>query len=246
MNWNDGVLDLFFDLSPDGFFLMLIDEPVPWDGASDKERILDYIFAHQKITRVNDAMAAQYGTERERLIGLTPGDLYRHDIARGRIVWRELFDRGRLHVETLEQRLDGSPLALEADYVCIRDGEGYLLGHFGIQRDVTAAKRIQKSLENRVAELERTLTGRTMILERENAALREELEADRRGGADSAFRPLDAVEREHILAALERTRGVVAGPTGAAQLLGTPPSTLWSRMRKLGIGPDKVERTDGS
>jgi PAS domain S-box-containing protein len=245
MNWNDEVLDLFFDLSPDGFFLMLIDEPVPWGGASDKDRILDYVFAHQKITRVNDAMAAQYGTERERLIGLTPGDLYRHDIARGRIVWRELFDRGRLHVETLERRLDGSPLALEADYVCIRDGEGYLLGHFGIQRDVTATKRYVKDLENRAAELDRTLSERVTILEKENAGLRDEIEAGR-GGGDSPFRPLDAVEREHILAALERTRGVVAGPSGAAQLLGTPPSTLWSRMRKLGIGPDKPERTDGS
>jgi len=241
---NDGILDLLFDLSPDGFFLMMIDEPVPWDAAADKERVLDYVFAHQKITRVNEAMAAQYGTKREKLIGLTPSDLYRQDIARGRLVWRELFDRGKLHVETFERRLDGSPLALEADYICLRDAEGYLLGHFGIQRDVTAAKKIEKDLENRAAEIERTLMTRVTGLERENASLRDELDAARRSG--DSFRPLDVVEREHILAALERTRGIVAGPSGAAQLLGTPPSTLWSRMRKLGIGPEKSEKTDES
>ncbi|NUO83330.1 hypothetical protein HUU05_24930, partial [candidate division KSB1 bacterium] len=39
----------------------------------------------------------------------------------------------------------------------------------------------------------------------------------------------------HILQALEKTNGVLAGPKGAAQLLGLNRSTLWSRMRKLGI-----------
>ena len=46
---------------------------------------------------------------------------------------------------------------------------------------------------------------------------------------------LEEVERKQIVAALEQTRGVVAGPNGAAALLGLKRSTLQLRMKKLGI-----------
>ena len=46
---------------------------------------------------------------------------------------------------------------------------------------------------------------------------------------------LAAVQREHILRVLALTRGRLYGPGGAAQLLGLKPSTLQSRMKKLGI-----------
>jgi len=46
---------------------------------------------------------------------------------------------------------------------------------------------------------------------------------------------LEAAERAHILKALEKTGGVVGGSQGAAKLLGINRSTLWSRMKKLGI-----------
>ncbi len=43
------------------------------------------------------------------------------------------------------------------------------------------------------------------------------------------------INRNHILDALERTNGVVAGPNGAAEQLGLKRSTLLFRMKKLGI-----------
>jgi len=46
---------------------------------------------------------------------------------------------------------------------------------------------------------------------------------------------LDETEREQILKALAQCKGVVAGPHGAAALLGMKRSTLQLRMRKLGI-----------
>ncbi|WP_044190787.1 sigma 54-interacting transcriptional regulator [Hyalangium minutum] len=46
---------------------------------------------------------------------------------------------------------------------------------------------------------------------------------------------LAAVQREHILRVLSLTKGRIYGPGGAAQLLGLKPSTLQSRMKKLGI-----------
>jgi transcriptional regulator with GAF, ATPase, and Fis domain len=45
-------------------------------------------------------------------------------------------------------------------------------------------------------------------------------------------------ERQHIIKALAKTRGVLGGDRGAAQLLGLPRSTLQYRIQKLYIQPD--------
>jgi PAS domain S-box-containing protein len=142
----DDRLELFFSQSLDGFFFMMIDQPVRWDDSIDKERALDYIFEHQRVTKVNDAMLAQYGASRDSFLGTTPKDLFRHDIAHGRRVWREFFDRGRLHVETDERRVDGTPMRIEGDYLCFYDEEGRITGHFGIQRDVTEREQASQAL----------------------------------------------------------------------------------------------------
>jgi transcriptional regulator with GAF, ATPase, and Fis domain len=46
-------------------------------------------------------------------------------------------------------------------------------------------------------------------------------------------------ERELILRALEKRGWRVKGPKGAAAALGLNPSTLYSRMKKLGIQPPR-------
>lgn len=56
---------------------------------------------------------------------------------------------------------------------------------------------------------------------------------------------LKDAEREHICRTLEQTRGVVAGPRGAAVRLGIKRSTLYFRMRKLGIAlPQRAHFAD--
>ncbi|HEX5050701.1 MAG TPA: sigma 54-interacting transcriptional regulator [Planctomycetota bacterium] len=50
-----------------------------------------------------------------------------------------------------------------------------------------------------------------------------------------SLRSMEAVEREHVLAALQQSRWVIAGDGGAAAVLGLHPNTLRSRMEKLGI-----------
>jgi PAS domain S-box-containing protein len=142
----DDRLELFFSQSLDGFFFMMLDDPVRWDDSSDKESLLDYVFEHQRVTKVNDAMLAQYGATRESFLGTTPIDLFRHDLAHGRRVWRDFFDRGRLHVETDERRVDGTPIKIEGDYICFYDERGRITGHFGIQRDVTERERQSQAL----------------------------------------------------------------------------------------------------
>jgi PAS domain S-box-containing protein len=140
------LLELFFSQSLDGFFFMMLDEPVRWDEHTDKAALLDYVFRHHRITRVNDAMLRQYGLTREQLIGRTPADLFAHDLAAGRATWRRFFDAGRLHAVTDERRSDGTPLQLEGDYICLYDAEGRIVGHFGMQRDVTERNRQEHAI----------------------------------------------------------------------------------------------------
>jgi PAS domain S-box-containing protein len=148
------LLELFFSQSLDGFFFMMLDEPVRWDDTVDKEKVLDYVFSHKRMTKVNDAMLAQYGGTREQFIGLTPSDFYQHDLAHGREVWRRFYDAGHLHVETDERKLDGTPIWIEGDYICLYDAEGRIIGHFGIQRDVTQRKRAEEKVREQAALLD--------------------------------------------------------------------------------------------
>lgn len=143
---NSKNLELFFAQSLDGIFFMMLDQPIRWDNTTDKEQALDYVFAHQRMTSVNDAMLAQYGASREQFLGMTPGDFYAHDLAYGRKVWRKFFDEGRLHIETYERKLDGTPIWIEGDYICLYDDEGRITGHFGIQRETTARKQAEEAL----------------------------------------------------------------------------------------------------
>jgi signal transduction histidine kinase len=135
---NERLLELFFSQSLDGFFFMMLDEPVEWGDHVDKDAVLDFVFEHQKMTKVNAAIVTQFNAaSAEELLGRTPAQFFAHDLVRAKARWREFFDLGHLHTETDERRLDGRPLRIEGDYMVIYDGPGRIAGHFGIQRDVT-------------------------------------------------------------------------------------------------------------
>jgi len=147
------LLEAFFERSRDGFFFMMLDQPVEWSDAVDKEAVLDYVFAHQRMTKVNPAMAQQFRAPPDQLIGRTPGDFFRHNLVAGRNGWRRMFDNGHSHSITEERRLDGSPMWVEGDYMCFYDPDGRITGHFGIQRDVTDRTLAAAELERSRAEL---------------------------------------------------------------------------------------------
>ncbi|MGH7652805.1 MAG: histidine kinase [Gemmatimonadaceae bacterium] len=135
---NERLLELFFSQSLDGFFFMMLDEPVEWNASVDKDEVLDYVFAHQRMTKVNSAILTQFNAATpDDLLGRTPAQFFAHDLSMAKGRWREFFDEGYLHTETDERRLDGSPLRIEGDYMVIHDELGRIAGHFGIQRDVT-------------------------------------------------------------------------------------------------------------
>ena len=163
---SQSLLELFFSQSLDGFFFMMLDEPVAWDETTDKEAALDYIFTHERITKVNDAVLAQFSARQDQLIGLTPAELLAHDIPGARARWREFLDAGHLHRETDERTLDGRPITIEGDYICLHDREGRIIGHFGIQRDVTDRRQAENELLRSRQEL-RDLTARLQLVREE-------------------------------------------------------------------------------
>lgn len=139
-------INLLFEQSLDGIFFFMIDKPIEWNKAVDKNEVLEYVFDHQRITMVNQAMLDQYLAKEKDFINLTPRDFYSHDVDYGKEIWRKLFDEGKLHIETNERRMDGSKMIIEGDYQCLYDDEQRIIGNFGIQREVTKARENEKKL----------------------------------------------------------------------------------------------------
>ena len=145
---NDRLLELFFAQSMDGFFFMMLDDPVEWSDNASKNETLDYVFEHQHLTKVNTAILSQFNAATpEDILGKTPAQFFAHDLANAKARWREFFDRGHMHTETDERRLDGTPMRIEGDYMVIYDDRGRIAGHFGIQRDVTDRHLSTEQLE---------------------------------------------------------------------------------------------------
>jgi transcriptional regulator with GAF, ATPase, and Fis domain len=63
---------------------------------------------------------------------------------------------------------------------------------------------------------------------------------DREDLNTSRIKTLKELESEHILQVLRRCNGKVRGDDGAANLLDIKPTTLESRMKKLGIKKEFV------
>ena len=65
--------------------------------------------------------------------------------------------------------------------------------------------------------------------------LAEPLERKYAEGGEEPLKGLEAMERDHILKVLQETRWKINGEGGASSVLGLHPSTLRSRIKKLGI-----------
>ncbi|MCX7650889.1 MAG: PAS domain-containing protein, partial [Flavobacteriales bacterium] len=139
--------EYFFNNNLFGAFFMMSDKPVEWNDAVDKEKVLDYLFEHQKVTRVNQEFLNQYRAKAEDIVGYRPADFFGEDIAQARRVWREFLDKGRLKTLTNEVRRDGTHMTVDGDYVAIYDDYGRFIGHFGVQQDVTEKMEQEKKLE---------------------------------------------------------------------------------------------------
>ena len=112
----------------------------------------------------------------------------------------------------------------------------------GLGKDVRGVS--QRSMENlsryswpgNIRELQNVIE-RAVVLARSAVVHVDEtmLQADDSAGGAASIDTLENNERQHILRALNETRWVIHGKRGAAEILGINPSTLRSRIEKLGI-----------
>jgi formate hydrogenlyase transcriptional activator len=210
-------LELFFSQSLDGFTFMMLDEPVHWDDSVDKGRVLDYIFEHQRITKVNDAMIRLHAATREQLLGRRPKDVFAHDPVQGRQFVREMLDAGHRHGESQERRLDGTSMWLDGDYICIYDQEKRFTGSFSVQRDITARKQAEHALQRYSQRLKLLRqTDRAILSARSVHEIAEAVLA--------RFRDLVPCQRASV--------SVIEADTATARLVGV----LTSEKTHLGVG----------
>jgi transcriptional regulator with GAF, ATPase, and Fis domain len=147
----------------------------------------------------------------------------------------------RLHVfpimlSALRERLDDIPL---------------LINHFVRLYAAATGKRVDGvapaalkqltdySWPGNVRELQ-NLIERSVLLARENMIKDVSLPASSKKetvvvAGETDIKTIVELEREHILTVLKKCNHKISGPGGAAELLNLPPSTLASKMKKLGI-----------
>jgi transcriptional regulator with GAF, ATPase, and Fis domain len=174
-----------------------------------------------------------------RIIASTSRNL-KEEIARGRFR-EDLYYRLNVFpitIPPLRQRQDDIPL---------------LVDHFvkkisrKIGREITSVpKETMKALQNyawpgNIRELEHVIERAVITTEGHVLRLAEKIDDSKMLARNEDRLSITDVEREHILKVLNETNWRIEGHKGAATFLGLNPSTLRSRMQKLGI-----HRTDRS
>ncbi len=141
-----------------------------------------------------------------------------------------------LHLPPLRGRLEDLPLLCEV----LLQEQADRTGRFGLSVTADALESLRRyAWPGNLRELANVLE-RAAILCPGASITSAQLELPAVGGQRTAVAPtgpatLEEVERQHIGEVLRRTGGRIYGPNGAAAVLGLKPSTLQSRMRKLGV-----------
>ena len=179
-----------------------------------------------------------------RVIAATNRDL--QDAVRGNRYRADLYYRLNvfpLRIPHLRERREDTRLL--ADYF-VSQFSAHL--NLNCQRISDEANEVLLAYEwpGNVRELEHTMQ-RAVILAREEEIRPEHLgiapaPAMGEGGGLSGILPLAEYERRYLALVLEHTGGVIHGKSGAAQLLDMKPTTLRSRLEKLGLRKTEPRR----
>lgn len=119
----------------------------------------------------------------------------------------------------------------------------FFLSKFGKKLGKEARGVSQRSMDSLIAydwpgnirELENMIERTVVLANGPIVQVDDSVMRSERAAEETGLESLEDVERNHIVRALKQTNWVIHGKNGAAQILGINPSTLRSRMEKLGI-----------
>ncbi len=132
----------------------------------------------------------------------------------------------------LRERKDDIPLLV--GHFCTKHGPG-----IGRQIDVIPPEVLDALTDyhwpGNIRELENVVERSLIISSGRKLELGDWLRRKNTAPKPTGLVTMEEAERSHIIAVLEHTRWKVSGATGAAKILDMIPTTLDSRMKKLGI-----------
>jgi transcriptional regulator with GAF, ATPase, and Fis domain len=143
-----------------------------------------------------------------------------------------------IHLPPLRERSEDIPLL--ADYYLKHYAAKYTRASIGLTADQNKALCRYRWPGN-IRELKNILE-RAVLLSGDNQ-LELNLPAEVQGKADHPFADfpsLEEVQRRYIRDVLKKTGGKIAGPGGAAEILGMKRTSLYTRMRLLGMSRQEI------
>ncbi len=147
-------LENFFTLAGEGFYITEFDPPVLVEllSAMDLQHYLELV-RHTRIINANEALARQYKSTPEEIIGKSLIDFVQHNPENLPAILGSLFKTGRAQYQIELIRSTGEMFLAEGTVVLVREN-GHVTKILGIQRDLSEWQRLHDELAESVARLQ--------------------------------------------------------------------------------------------
>lgn len=148
---NEMWLNIYFTQSNNAKFFLILDQPLNWQEAEDKEAALKEIFHNLKVNRINPAMLSLYEATEEEIFQKDLPASFVGDYEEAKDDWMMLMNKSHLNIVSKTLRSDGEEIYVSGDYMCLYNDQKSLIGIFGNLRDIT--KEILSEKETKEREL---------------------------------------------------------------------------------------------
>ncbi|MEM9152321.1 MAG: GAF domain-containing protein, partial [Cyanobacteria bacterium P01_F01_bin.3] len=135
-----------FELSSEGIYYTEVDPPCPINLSVDEQ--CDWLYNNLRVVRANPALVAMYGIDHpDQLLGLMSADVHVGDSERNAAFIRSIVESGYCfrNLETEEIDFLGNPRFFLNGVIGIVE-QGYFVGGWGTQTDVTELYQAQQTL----------------------------------------------------------------------------------------------------
>lgn len=116
---NEMWLNVYFTQSNNAKFFLMLDHPINWEEAEDKETTLKDIFYNLKVNRINPAMLNLYGSTEEEIFEQEIPAGFIGDFHETKDDWMMLMNNSNLSIVSRALRRNGEEIHVSGDYMCL-------------------------------------------------------------------------------------------------------------------------------